>query len=164
MWTVVYDYELPSQGLCHSEDKKILVGIVPQKVDELRTLLIHEICHSSAFGHGKRWSGRMLEAAERAEKAGWLIEADLVRAEVEMYRKSPKITASLVNEQISDCLIENPNVSYENVIAYLASEYGMYVGDFEKRYKSCRKVYDKARIEQQERLRLRQSFGKLADN
>ena len=42
-----------------------------------------------------------------------------------MYRKSPKITASLINEQISDCLIENPNVSYEDVIAYLASEYGM---------------------------------------
>jgi len=91
----------------------------------------------------------MLKAAGRAEKAGWLTEAGLVRAEVEMYRKSPKITASLVNEQISDCLIENPNVSYEDVIAYLASEYGMYVGDFQKRYKSCRKFYEKARREQQ---------------
>jgi len=28
---------LPSQGLCHSKDKKIIVGIVHQNVDELRT-------------------------------------------------------------------------------------------------------------------------------
>jgi len=164
LWKVVYDHQLPSQGLCCPKDKRIVLSSVPSNDDELRLLLIHEICHSSALGHDERWSERMLKAADRAEKAGWLKVADLVRAEVEMYQESPRVRASWVYERISDCLMDIPGASYEKVIALLAREYGMYADDFKIRFKRCRLVYEKAWDEHRIRLKIRQKFNRIAEN
>jgi hypothetical protein len=157
-WKVFYDPGLPPSGICLIEKKKIIVQSVYEYSEALNALLVHEICHSSAPGHGKRFLIRMLKAADRADRVGWSKVADLIREEVKNYENGRAATASEMYERIADCLMDNHNASYESVIAYMAQEYGMHPDEFEKCYKKCREVYDEAYREWQEYANNRQAF------
>jgi len=144
-WIVIHDSKFPGVGRCRSEDKTIEVKFVPQNDGELKLLLIHEICHSSASGHGKKWSSRMLKAATRAEKAGCSNVADLIRKNVAETEKAASVNASLVYDCIRLRLIlgDKLDESYEDFINSVACGVGMYPDELEKKFKQCRKIYNK---------------------
>ena len=144
-WKVFYDPDLPSFGECLSKKKMIIIGWVYKDSEDIKTLLVHEICHSSIDGHNKRFFTRMLKAADRADKAGWSNVADLIRKDVKSYENSIRPNALYIYEQIEDYLIENyPDASYETVITYVARSNGIYPEELKKSFKRCREVYDKA--------------------
>jgi hypothetical protein len=62
-------YELIG-GLCLKDRKTILVFRIPDDEDDLKMLLIHEICHVFAEWHGKKWLDKMLRAAKKASDLG----------------------------------------------------------------------------------------------
>jgi hypothetical protein len=143
-WKVRFDPDLRSDGFCDTEKKMISVKYFYEDIDQTIALLVHEICHSSAQGHDKRFFTRVLKAADRAEKAGWLNAASLIRKEADPRTYSEKVTASLIYKRIADCLRDVPDASYEKVITHLASDLGMHSEEMEKKYKKCREEYDKA--------------------
>lgn len=143
-WSVRIVHDLPIEGRCEKGIKTVSLQYVSGDEDKLHLLLIHEICHSSASGHSKKWSSRMLKAATRAEKAGCSNVADLIRKDVKRTEGATSVNASMVYEFIHLVLNDKLDESYEDFMNYVAREWGMYPDEFEKRFKQCRKVYKKA--------------------
>ena len=163
-WIVIHDSELPSQGRCWPEEKKITVRFVSKNDDDLKLLLIHEICHSSALGHDKKWFSRMLKASSRAKKAGWLNVADMIKKEVKGYQAGAVITKSTVYARIHDALLDCPDASYESIKNSLAYDLGIYPKEFEETYKQARKVYETAYRQRQKMMKAEREFRERLEN
>ena len=144
-WSVRIVHDLPIEGRCEKGIKTVSLQYVSGDEDKLHLLLIHEICHSSASGHSKKWSSRMLKAATRAEKAGCSNVADLIRKNVAETEKAASVNASLVYDCIRSRLIlgDKLDESYEDFINSVACGVGMYPDELEKKFKQCRKIYNK---------------------
>ncbi len=60
--------------------------------DQLKVVLIHEVCHAIAFkafgllGHGEFWCGRMQVAAEKAARLGMVEMADEISEDVRVWK------------------------------------------------------------------------------
>jgi hypothetical protein len=136
-------------GLCDPTTKTISVGmpIAGKGGDAMSLLLIHEICHTVALGHGKAWQARMLKAADVALHRGDLSISDDLRKQVEQYLRTPVTRASEVYGKLEDWVWDDPDESYETMIEAVARFSGMYPDKFEHRFKRCRRVYERAKVE-----------------
>jgi hypothetical protein len=74
-------------ALCCHVNKCIFVNEIPKAEDDLHALLIHEICHVKAMGHGKKWARNMnrayIKAANNPNVSGDL--ADLIDCDIEEF-------------------------------------------------------------------------------
>ncbi|MGA2108908.1 MAG: hypothetical protein ABSH25_14835 [Syntrophorhabdales bacterium] len=148
-WRIQYVDDLPSEGLCDPTTKTISVN-TDKGGDATAILLIHEICHAVAWGHGKAWLARMLKAADVALDRGDLSISDDLRKQVEQYSKTPVTRASEVYGKLEDWVFDRPDVPYERMIEAVARFFAMHPDMFEHRFKRCRRVYEKAKVEARE--------------
>jgi hypothetical protein len=72
-------------GECIEDLKYIYIYEIPDDLDALHELLIHEICHIKASGHGKRWMENMDRVFVKAQR-------------------NPKISSDLIASIESDIL------------------------------------------------------------
>lgn len=149
---------LPSTGRCFPEKKEIHIS--PRMSCSLECLLIHEICHTSAFTHEKKWQERLIKKAKIAKRRGEETFASELIKEVESYKTAEVLYAKDIYSRIGECLIDCPNVSYKNLIKYLSKELGMYPYEFEKTYKKSRDVY-KNNKRQREFMKILREGGEM---
>jgi hypothetical protein len=88
----------------HCEPKKQTI-LVRADLDSaaLRQVLLHEMCHHGAIGHGRRWQAKMRRLAEFGET--W------AGTEADAYAEAGKIELPLtaqIRHGISDIAIDNP--------------------------------------------------------
>lgn len=70
-WQLSIKSNLPSQGKCDNEHKRIIFQSANYSRRFLEELIIHEICHAIAYpGHGNEWQQRMMQAARKARSIG----------------------------------------------------------------------------------------------
>lgn len=143
-WTVSEVPELPSQGKCERVTKTISLRYLPEKDDDLYVWLIHEICHTSDPGHGKRWSNRMLRVANRAKAKGHNNLVKKICDDKEAFRSAKPLSAREVYQEIEDAGLKATDWSYDDIINWVAKQYGCSREELEKRFKRCRTVYDEA--------------------
>ncbi len=145
-------------GRCYSESKLILLSEVSMEKEELWCLIIHEICHSSISGHGKRWKARMRKAAERAKMLGFERLGEKLLKNIDGYNadwneiKGDWIHGfpTAVYGKIEDILLDCPDITYTILVKYLARELCLSPKEFRKKYKRARKVFDDAKKEMTE--------------
>ena len=131
-----------SSGRCDSEMKKIRIGSKPC---DLHILLIHEIAHAVTSGdHGRKWQARMELAATHAETIGNMEVAEMIRKELEVYRRSPKVTADTVYTRIGDVLLDWPEATFRQILVGVGQEFGISSKEMLTRFPRCRAVYEKA--------------------
>ncbi|MBN2381432.1 hypothetical protein JXQ70_00985 [bacterium] len=144
-WSVQLDPGLRLEGECIIKEKKIKVQSVSNNKIELYHLLIHEICHTSALGHKKKWLNRMLKKAEIAERVGELELSISLKNEVDSEINADYPTPNDVYNNVVDWVNEaQGDASYEYIIYSVAKMIGFMPHELEERYKECRKVYDEA--------------------
>lgn len=156
-WKIRYISGVHYFAKCNNDLKTIDIRFISDDDIELYLLLIHEICHTSALSHGNKWQVRMIYAANRINKLGYNLLAREVLNEVERYKRSRIINSKFIYRRIAEIVMENKNISFEDIMAYLAREY---YGGESVPYKHCQKAYDRA-ITHWERLeRIRDKFRK----
>jgi len=133
-------------GLCDPERRVIYA---PADADsDLTLVLIHEICHAVTpqVNHGLPWQTRMLKAATMVGRSGRLRLAQLLRQEVERYRRDAElVTSKVIYCEIEECLWDLPKVpSFRSVVKLVAKRNSMTVQGLLKRFPRAKRVYDKA--------------------
>ena len=148
-----------AQGSCRRENKTILVTHLPGG-EEGTLLLIHEIAHAvTDGGHGKKWQQRMEKAVVTAEQASRTELAALLRKEIVGYRNPmARVTAGLVYSEIADAVVENPELTFSQVIDCVRRDYGFCRQEFLKRFRRARTVYDREKRDAQEESKARAKF------
>jgi hypothetical protein len=140
-WQIRYISGPYYMGRCNHGLNTIDIRFLSDDDIELYLLLTHEICHTSALSHEIKWQDRMIRAGNRIKKLGYDPLAREVINEVERFRGSPAINAKFIYRSIAKIVMDNKNVSFENVMVDLSREY--YGGDSVP-YKHCREAYDRA--------------------
>ncbi len=145
-----------AQGSCRRESETILVTHLPEG-DGGTLLLIHEIAHAvTDGGHGKKWQARMEKAAVTAEQAGRTELATLLRKEIIGYRDPmARVTAGLVYSEIADAVVENPELTFYQVIDFVRRDYGFSRQEFLQRFRRARVVFDREMRDAQEEAKAR---------
>jgi hypothetical protein len=145
-WRIKRVWHLPAQGRCDRTSRNILIKAPPPREDELHCLLIHEICHAvSSPYHGGRWQKRMMKASDQASRIG---RADLMRmldGEVKGQRLIPRNIDREAYDLIYDTVTAFPYIKFNSLIVRAANEYGIYPGEFRRRFKKCRKIFNQAK-------------------
>ena len=133
-------------GYCDPKRRVIEVVLRPDEPDERDRLIIHEICHAVAdSGHGKKWQARMELAAKRADALGRRRLAQLLREEVEGYRRAPT-GPEQAYQSVRDALLFNPDLTLRLVKLKLAYDYGLLLSEVGTKYfRRLDKVYEQAR-------------------
>ena len=140
-WKIRYISGVHYFAKCNNDLKTIDIRFLSDDDIELYLLLIHEICHTSALSHGKKWQIRMMYAANRINKLGYNLLGRGVLNEVERYKGSRIINSKFFYRKIAEIVMADKNVSFEDVMAYLSREY---YGGESVPYKHCLKAYDRA--------------------
>jgi hypothetical protein len=146
-WVIKYEPDSPEVEFCLGKCKKDIKTIYIKRLFdndiELMELLIHEICHVFAIGHGKPWQRRMSKAAEQAAKKGENELSNKLIDEVKRYKRRYIVTAIMIYNQINDIVLDTKGtITFEKLRHYLASEYGGY--EVIDAYKKIRNVYDES--------------------
>jgi hypothetical protein len=151
-WKLEIDPNLPSHARCDNETKTVKLQYIPEKEDLWHLTLIHELCHSlpgcGTGTHGKVWQGEMLKKSKIAEKKGMANLAKMLIEEIKRYQKSIALgfgTCVDIYGRVEDIIIDNPTISYDDLLEGIAFEYGMTREEFEPSYKRLRKVFDTAK-------------------
>jgi hypothetical protein len=133
------------EGLCDPERRVIYVR---KDAEDLTILLIHEICHAVIphANHGRPWQERMLKAATMANRTGQWQFAQLLRREVEIYRRdAERVTKKAIYSEIEECVLDLPALpSFRSVVKLVAQRNLMTTGEFLKRFPRAKRVYDDA--------------------
>ena len=140
----------------YPETRTIRITHLPDG-DEGTLLLIHEIAHAASnWGHGKKWQCRMERAAVAAEGMGRTELAGLLRKEIAGYRDPvARVTAGLVYQEISDAVVEAPDLTFLQVVDCLRRDYGLSRKEFLDRFRRARAVFDRERRDEAERARVK---------
>jgi hypothetical protein len=118
--------------------------------DERDTLLIHEICHAIAEGHGRGWQDRMEKAAKRAVALRRQRLAGLIRQEIAGYQEATSTGMDEAYERIPEMLAGDPNLTLAQVKRLLADEFGLLATEVgTKHLKRTEKIYRQAKRETQ---------------
>ena len=158
-WSVELIPDLPSPGRCEIGIKKIILKLIPEDDDELKLILIHEICHALIPNHKKRWRDRLRIAAAKAKSIVETALSNKIWNEILDYKKREQTQriyyAEDIYARIEEMLTDCPDASFDSVISYLAQEFGHYKEEFLKMYTKCEQVYEdvKKNIRRQKRLR-----------
>lgn len=136
------DTEIPSlRGQCDNINHTIDVrrGIAE---DELRQLLLHEMCHIGAPSHGKTFLRRLQHLADIGE--------DWAKKEIELYKIAPTWNQSIADlrNTITDWSFEvDPSVSFDDILTPLAHDFGMTPEELLKSAPWVKAAWEKSRKE-----------------
>jgi hypothetical protein len=145
LWRCKVTALLPMDGMCNWKHKVILIARASLPLVEMEALIIHEICHSSAAGHGNRWSRRMLQAGRRAERIGRIDLAKVILSEVSSHEGGLKIWAPQVYEWIAQAVLESGGtVSLPAALQWVAKDLGIPWREVLRRYRRSQAVFSKA--------------------
>jgi hypothetical protein len=151
-WKLAVDGQLPCPARCNNETKTVTLRFIPPEEDFLKSVLIHELCHSlhgcKTGTHGKVWQGQMLKKSKIAKKKGMANLVLLLIEDVERYRDAISMgvgTHTDVYGRVEDVVRDCPNISYDDLVEGVALEYGATREDFEKGFKRLRKVFERAK-------------------
>jgi hypothetical protein len=166
-WDINHKYRIEKWDLlgarCDYKAKLIQVSDVN---DEL--VIIHEICHAVvAKGlHGPDFQNRFLKVAAVADSLGKPKLAKDIRDDVDWIRNQFKdqperrLTAREVSCEINDAAIDAPNISFEDIVKYVARENAMFPEELLKYYpKSLRRAFDSAHSLIEANRALKQKLG-----
>ncbi len=119
----------PWKGFCLGKRRLIRLrrGLPPQ---EVKRVLLHEMCHIGAKGHGRRWQEKMLRLAAQGEI--WAKE------EVENYQHALRTKINMATD-IRDELTSfahniSPRPAFKLVLRRLAAHHGYRPRQFSKQY------------------------------
>jgi len=109
-------------------------------------LITHEIAHAVTTGdHGDRWVEKMNEVAVRAAEIGDLQLADNLREHI-TWVTGPH-AYDLTEEEVVDEIInaaDQPTATFEDVVGWVAQEYGQDLKTFLNTYPQVREAYQRA--------------------
>lgn len=119
--------------------------------DTMEQVLIHEICHAVTPGdHSSRFFKRLRKASRDAERIGRLelhklLEEDLEGNEraVNDYPDARTVAEELYGRIRDVVIIDQPNISYRDLMSAIAEEFGCYPHEL-KKYR-LRRVFDEAK-------------------
>ena len=140
-WQIRYISGVYYIAKCNTDLKTIDFRLISDDDIELYMLLIHEICHTSSPAHSKKWQDRMKIAGHRINKSGYPLLTREIINEVNRYKGSSNINGKFIYRKIVEIVMDNKNISFEDIMIYLSKEY--YGGGIVP-YKHCRKAYDTA--------------------
>ena len=140
-WKIRYVSGVHYFAKCNNALKTIDIRFLPDDDMELYALLIHEICHTSAPSHGIKWQNRMFHIGNRIHKLGYNLLAREVFNDIERYKGSRIINSKFIYRKIAEIVMDNKDISFEDIMTYLSKEY---YGGERVPYKHCQKVYDRA--------------------
>jgi hypothetical protein len=151
-WTIKLVKDLPSQGVCNQKSRCIEIQRETPIRGSLFLLLTHEICHAATgANHGKKWIGRMLKAAETADRIDKKL-AQEIREQVKAYHPDKLFYATVPNlcEEIENAVIGSvSDYSFSGLIEIIARLNGMRSHEFKVAYRRSmnrfRRTFDKAR-------------------
>lgn len=138
---------IPGNGHCLPWRKTIYVR---PDYENLRMLLIHEVCHAvTPLGHGSRWQKRMRSAADRAMAVGDAALAGALTEELAAYSNSVESARGLAFPEayvsIMDFVNESAkSPSFASTIRAVAYHLGYPREQFVSRYRRARGVWAKA--------------------
>ena len=158
-WHIRYISGVYYIAKCNIDFKTIDIRVLSDDDIEVYLLLIHEICHTSAPSHDKKWQRRMLSVAKRIDKSGYNLLAREVINEVNRYRGSSNINAKFIYRKIAEIVMDNKNISFDDLMTHLSREY---FGRGPVPYKHCRKVYDQTFINWERMDKIRSKLGEGA--
>jgi hypothetical protein len=141
-WRIV-DYG--GKGYCDRKSKKIKVGNSTENYS-LPVLIIHEIAHAVTIDdHGDEWVQCVREAAVRAADLGDKQIAGDLQSHID-WTTSPK-AYDVTNEQVYAEITsagDQPKATFEDVVGWVAQNYGQDLETFLERYPYARKYYEQA--------------------
>jgi hypothetical protein len=144
LWRVKAVPFLAPEGKCDILKKTILIRKIPDSISELKLLLIHEICHHNASGHGAKWYRNMQAVAQRAETIGQQEIAKLIRKEIEESQQGEVVRAATIYGTLADWILDaHGEVPFKRLVVRLAHDHGMSVKQLLENYKRLRRIYDK---------------------
>ena len=128
-------------GYCDTDSKTIHVAF-----HDSDCLLVHEICHAVAsLGHEKKWSQRMIKAAELAEQAGEQQLAQNIRKEIKSYADAPIPRVLQIENEVHDAALGN-DLSFETILDFVAGGWGMTSTELLRRFPAApRRGFNEAR-------------------
>jgi hypothetical protein len=152
-----------SQGRCDRATKTISI-LDGMAGDDLLALLIHEIAHATSNDyHGGLWLRRMEEAASHAERNGAAGVAALLREQIASYRDEFRVTAAMVYGEIDNCVIDQPHISFSEVVDFLRRDFGLSRGDLLRRFRRAERVFEQAKRDVRETAERRASWLRQQD-
>ena len=139
-------FEAESEGLCITEKKRIYIN--PQVVrtggDNLRVILIHEICHAltGTIRHGVLFQRRMRKALRDVELNQDGDLATDLRAEVALYENDDILTHDVAYQLLNELASEGAD--YSGAVDAICRRYDMKKGDFHRVFKKAQQVFSDA--------------------
>ena len=157
-WDIRYVPKSPSGGRALPDTKIIGLSSVPEDIDSLYLVIIHEICHAATqSGHSKKWIRRLGTARDKAKELGMLSLSEKLQQEINYYSdptRSTSLTAVNVYGNIRAfvmvAVMESRSHRYEKIIRDVAHGFGLYPSELEGLFKKCREVYAKSLKEAKE--------------
>jgi hypothetical protein len=159
-WSIKRVWHLPSHGKYDNVSKRILIQFISGDRIDLYRLLIHEICHCVSDYHGKRFLDRLLRAKLRANELGLKMVANAIQNDIDMCTKNREPFDNTY-QMIEDAVMDIPNISWRNLLKYVARQRGRYPKEFLKRYKRAKKVFLSAKKFWKEEREARIKFEKI---
>lgn len=153
LWKVRCNPDLAPRGRYGTDTRTILIKFLTDDLDDLHSLLIHEVSHCAAAHHGKRWRERMAKARDRAISIGRKGLAKKLSKDLEMEGYVP--TVSYICGTIQDCVVDLPKVLFNPLIRYIARDNGMTIKEFKKRFARNMKRFRSVFEETKNMLRMR---------
>jgi hypothetical protein len=170
-WDINHKYRIEQWyqpgARCNYKEKIIKVSDIDNEA-----VIIHEICHAVVRkgGHGAEFQNRLLKAADMADNYGNPELAKKIRDDVEwmkeVFKRLPemKMDAKYIQDTISDYVIDRPDVSFEQIVKYVAQENGLYPEELLKYWpKSTRKAFDGAHHQLEITKAVQQKYDKLRE-
>ncbi|MBM4308811.1 MAG: SprT family zinc-dependent metalloprotease [Deltaproteobacteria bacterium] len=151
-------------GECRREKRMILINHTIDK--DLRTLLLHELCHTKALGHGVKFITVMLRVLRTINRIncdplpmwGKLPHKEIInriQSQTELYNSwKEEIRCAIdvygmrsegVIELFHQYTLDSPESSYNNIRRSVAKESALTLKEFDKRYgKRAKEAYKEA--------------------
>ncbi len=139
-------------GVCDEQAKiiKISMARLTEDPDDLHELLIHEICHCNARGHGEDWQDAMLAKAKIADKLGQEELAERIRKDIDasviLERIAEDRLERMIRRHVQKCVEQCRGLSFEDLKATMVREYNMPPDILEEWVDVCRGTYERSKI------------------
>jgi hypothetical protein len=145
-WQIVQVDDLDgAQGRCDRGSRTISI-LGSMTGDELLALLIHEIVHAVRNDyHGEAWLQGMEEAASRSDQNGAAGLAGVLRHQIADYRDGFRVTATMLYGEIENCVIDQPQITFPQVVDFLRRDYGFSRDQFLRRFRRAKRVFKEAK-------------------
>ncbi len=147
----------PFQGICLDKRRLIRLrrGLPPQ---EIRQVLLHEMCHIRTRGHGRRWQEKMLRLAAQGE--AWAKEeVDQYREAIDRYRRGDTLYTEVRDQLDAIAHALSPRPPFPSLTRTLATHHGYRSREFLKRIPWLKAAWKKACREADREAMLQKKAG-----